>query len=643
MKNLGWYYHRLRAMSFLEISYRVKQKVKKEKYKRKYAASVSILEIDRKIELSNVTELKQQLNSFFHFDLLKEASYSKTLKIFNKEYMLNDNINWHSGMYGEWPKEKYSFDISFKNQDEIGDIRFTWEINRHLFFVNLALQFRFNQDHHALLRLKEYFYDWIEKNPFLKGVNWTSSMEVAIRAYQWMITYCILKDIIDEQFLKDLLVGIKNSTTYVMNNLSLHSSANNHLILEVAISSIIGYFLNPVFEQSWFEEGYDILLTQIPLQVYDDGVNKEQGVHYHAFVLDMLIQYNYFLRSINKPTLHEELLKKMVGFLGYLNQGGKVTEIGDSDDAKIIDLTGQEKCYYKYLLQLASQYYEEQFIELEKKYPEVILFNAKMSQNSPKYEYSAFQEYPKGGYSFLQYSQDYLIFDTGPLGFGSISAHGHADALSLVYHYNNQPILVDPGTYIYNIQRKWRDYFRKTSSHNTLSVENIDQSTMNGPFLWSKKANAKLINSGETSNLYYMEGMQDGYTPALHRRAITYMKKEGIIIIVDNFSNKGQINFTFDSGITIDPINETHIYLDNKNLFMSFSQPYKIVEKWISMKFLEKERSLGIQVNHDFVKQDLAFTIISKGEPVLLKNNEFSYKGITYVYESYKNIRSVKR
>lgn len=641
MKKLIWYYHRFRAMSVTEINYRVKQKLKKEAYKRKYVTNISILDIDRKIDFSNVHELKLQLSPFLQIDSLSEVQYATKIKAFTKEFSLDESINWHEGMYGEWAKEKSSFEFQFRNQDKIGDIRFTWEINRHQFFINLASQYKFSQDPQTLECLKEHFYKWVVQNPFLKGVNWSSSMEVAIRAYQWMITYYILQDIEDVQFLNDLLRGITNSTAYVMNNLSLHSSANNHLILEVAISSIIGNFLGPVYKQSWFESGYKILQEQIPLQVYDDGVNKEQGVHYHAFVLDMMLQYNYFLRSINHTPIHEELLYKMVEFLGYLQQGGSVTEIGDSDDAKIIDVSGKYKNYYLYLLQLASIYFKEQFIKLESLHPEVKLFSGDIEGNFEMHEYKSFQEYKEGGYEFLNLNKDYLIFDVGPLGFGSIAAHGHADALSVVYHYNQEPILVDPGTYIYNIETKWRDYFRKTSSHNTLSVQDVDQSTMNGPFLWSKKASTRLLDSGETEELLYMSGCQDGYAPAIHERSLTYMKEEKIIIIADSFIGEGQINFTFDSGIALQAINKTQIYLKNKSLYMSFSQPYTIIEKWISKKFLEKEKSTGIKIKHDFRDKVPVITVISK-EPIEMEDIGFIYKGRKYRYESYKHIGCVK-
>ncbi len=44
--------------------------------------------------------------------------------------------------------------------------------------------------------------------------------------------------------------------------------------------------------------------------------------------------------------------------------------------------------------------------------------------------------------------------DAAPLGFLSIAAHGHADALSFILHVDGSPILVDPGTFMYHTHKE---------------------------------------------------------------------------------------------------------------------------------------------------------------------------------------------
>ncbi|TIQ17227.1 heparinase II/III-family protein, partial [Mesorhizobium sp.] len=82
-----------------------------------------------------------------------------------------------------------------------------------------------------------------------------------------------------------------------------------------------------------------------------------------------------------------------------------------------------------------------------------------------------------------------------PLGYLSIAAHGHADALSLTLCVDGEPVLVDPGTWLYGSGGVWRDWFRSTPAHNTLNIEGKSQSIIAGTFNWSHKAVAALVES----------------------------------------------------------------------------------------------------------------------------------------------------
>lgn len=638
MNKLNWYFHRLQAMSLQEVVYRVSQKYRQYAYKKKFKKPVritNIKEIDVNLNNSAFNERISNLILINKIENFLKVDFS----VFGKQLNLMEEINWHKCTIGTWPSEKYSHDISFKNQDNTGDIRFTWEINRHQFFPYMAIIYKQTKDTIVLKQLKKHFYDWIKANPFLKGVNWSSSMEIAIRAYQWLLVYAILKDDVEEEFLKDLLTASIHSIEYVMNNLSLYSSANNHLILEAAISSIIGYCVEPLYEQNWFEKGYKILEEQIPLQVFEDGVNKEQAVHYHAFVLDMMLQYNFFLRKINKMPLHERYLYNMSVFLGSLALGGEITEIGDSDDAKILNLTNYEN-YYTYLLQLASVYFKEKFISFSSADPQVKMIAGQLYVDINKeYQYKEFMIFKDGGYAVLNHKNTFLIFDSGPLGFGSIAAHGHADALSIVLYYKQKPIFVDPGTYIYNVEQEWRDYFRKTSSHNTLTHKGLDQSVMKGPFLWSKKTNAKFLDIGENEDLVFMVGAHAGYSPHIHKRAITYLKAYNLTIIADSFSSCAEINYTLNPEAVFKIIDSHHMLIDEQ-LHVYTSKPFIINEKYVSRSFMVKEKSSGIKIEHDFKEEHIVYTIISD-EYVEMKDNVICYKDKKFVYENYNEIRGI--
>src|SRR5438105_1305534 len=152
------------------------------------------------------------------------------------------------------------------------------------------------------------------------------------------------------------------------------------------------------------------------------------------------------------------------------------------------------------------------------------------------------QTFPEGGYYILGAEFDSAaevraVVDAGPLGYTSIAAHGHADALSFTLSVGGREFLIDPGTYAYHTQKRWRQYFRGTSAHNTLRIDGRDQSEQGGNFLWLKKARAGCglwLSSAEKDSF---EGWHDGYMqledPVKHRRLIELDKGTRRLLIED--------------------------------------------------------------------------------------------------------------
>ncbi len=150
--------------------------------------------------------------------------------------------------------------------------------------------------------------------------------------------------------------------------------------------------------------------------------------------------------------------------------------------------------------------------------------------------------YREAGYAILGGGPLHLVFDAGSLGYPSIAAHGHADALSVCLAVDGRWWLVDPGTYAYHSDPQWRNYFRGTSAHNTLRVGGLDQSTIGGPFLWTRHARARLVRcEGLADGSQIAEGWQDGYRKlgVIHRRSVTCTPGPGTIEIRDTLDGRG--------------------------------------------------------------------------------------------------------
>jgi uncharacterized heparinase superfamily protein len=130
-----------------------------------------------------------------------------------------------------------------------------------------------------------------------------------------------------------------------------------------------------------------------------------------------------------------------------------------------------------------------------------------------------------------------LVADAGPLGYLSIAAHGHADALAFTLSAGGRPLLIDPGTYAYHTEGAWRRYFRGTAAHNTVLVDGRDQSESGGNFMWLRKAEATCEAWSSDDRIDRLRASHDGYLrladPVLHRRTITVNKQERIVEVED--------------------------------------------------------------------------------------------------------------
>jgi len=157
--------------------------------------------------------------------------------------------------------------------------------------------------------------------------------------------------------------------------------------------------------------------------------------------------------------------------------------------------------------------------------------------------------FPQSGYyilgsAFETPEEVRMVVDAGPLGYLSIAAHGHADALSIVLNVGGEEVLVDPGTYAYHTEPAWRRYFRSTRAHNTVLVDDTDQSTQSGNFMWSRHATARCLYFGEQDNVQRFLGEHDGYgslrEPVKHQREILYDAGRRIFMITDTLIGEGR-------------------------------------------------------------------------------------------------------
>ena len=87
------------------------------------------------------------------------------------------------------------------------------------------------------------------------------------------------------------------------------------------------------------------------------------------------------------------------------------------------------------------------------------------------------QTFPMGGWTQLASPRAVVWFDHGPMGLPPMRVHGHADALSVWWLLDGQPMWVDAGTLRYLGRPAWRNWLRSPRAHNTLRLGHRDAVT----------------------------------------------------------------------------------------------------------------------------------------------------------------------
>ncbi|GAG88281.1 unnamed protein product [marine sediment metagenome] len=160
------------------------------------------------------------------FPLLKPLSTHELgeFQIFDRAIDLTSPIDWFDSINGNRWSNSISSKIKYRPGNHVGDIRFNWELNRLQFLPLLALT---NED-----RTIFFISDWLDKNKYLHGPSYLSSLEVALRWISLYRAVCFLEKPTPESLTNNLTGLAVASGDFIEKRLSTHSSAGNHLILE---------------------------------------------------------------------------------------------------------------------------------------------------------------------------------------------------------------------------------------------------------------------------------------------------------------------------------------------------------------------------------------------------------------------------
>lgn len=440
--------------------------------------------------------------------------------LFGHEVTLDDPPAWatHHLLGRTWP-DAPAAKIDYRRIDLAGGVKYTWELSRHQPLLRLAQAYALTGRPVFAERCLAWWRDWIERNPRGWGIHWTSALEAAIRVHVWLVCLRLLHGFPQlRSHLAAIAGALVQHGEFIERHLSPGSSANNHLIGEASGLAVLGDSLSDAWARArrWSTLGHRLLEQEALRQFLPDGTNAEQAFGYLPFVWEF---YLHAYRWKPWPAAVAERLARSIAFLrNVMDPAGYVAQVGDEDDGTVVPLWSlQASRYHVVGRALATSLGCDP--PPARNDSDEALHCWLYGRPGPKGDRLArARAYDLGGYVILPNQLWHVIFDAGPLGLGSLAAHGHSDCLAVWASLGARPFLVDAGTFAYHEEPVWRDYFRGTAAHNTVQVDGRHQSEMLGPFLWGRKARARLLRAEPERGL--AEGEHDGFAPVRHRRAV---------------------------------------------------------------------------------------------------------------------------
>jgi hypothetical protein len=464
--------------------------------------------------------------------------------------------------------------INHRDGRMVGDIKYLWEINRHYELVTLAQAWTLTREKRFADGCRTMLDSWLLDQPWPLGIGWTSALENAIRLVNWAVAWQLLEaaraPVFDGEegraFRDSWLRSIYRHCGFIAGHFSLHSSANNHLFGEY-MGLFIGATVWPFWTESaaWRETSRAGLEREARKQVGADGVNREQAVWYHHEVADMMLLCSLFGRTngIEFSSAWWGRIESMMDFIrALMDAGGNVPMIGDSDDAMMVRFSPEPKFdVYRSLLVTGAVLFGR--ADFKAKGGRFDMKSLWLLGDAGRERFEALEAapaadgrrvFPQSGYYILGKDFDTpcevrIVADAGPIGYLSIAAHGHADALAFTLSAGGLPLLIDPGTYAYHTQAAWRRYFRGSSAHNVVTVDGADQSEAGGNFMWLRKAHPRCHSWHSDAERDCLVASHDGYRrladPVDHMRTITFFKEGRRVVVEDVFSCRAAHEYCF--------------------------------------------------------------------------------------------------
>lgn len=316
--------------------------------------------------------------------------------------------------------------------------------------------------------------DWISSNPQGSEPAW-EPYTTSLRIVNW--TAYMLGNDSPDPIPQHWLISLYEQTLWLEQNDERHILAN-HYFENIKAWLFAGALFQGEDADRWLKNGQRLLIEQLQEQFLPDGGHYERSPHYHALMLENLL----------------DLLNLGLSNPGALNSKSitmlKETAMRGLEYLHRITMPNNRIPMFNDSIQHAAPPIDDLY-----GYAQTIL---NILPPKPHGRLELINKPDSGLYGYRKHN-DILVIDCGDIGPDYQPGHTHCDFLSFELMLDGLMIVVDSGVYEYQAG-EMRSYVRSTAAHNTVSVDGQEQSEIWGEFRVARRAKKLNANIAHTDD-----------------------------------------------------------------------------------------------------------------------------------------------
>jgi len=402
-----------------------------------------------------------------------------------------------------------------------GDIKLVWEPTRFGWIFPLGRAYLLTGDERYPAAFWQLWEEFQAANPANIGPNWASAQEVALRliALGWAARLFAGSPHSSAERTERLAASLVDHARRIPPTLIYaRAQDNNHLLSEAAGLYTAGLLLEGLPEaQRWKRLGWQWLNRALQSQIEEDGEYVQHSVNYQRMALQLALYVDALSRRAGEylPSATMERLGAATQWLlaHFDSRSGRAANLGHNDGSNPLPLAAAEYVDYCPVVQAAT-----------------LAFLGR-----PALPPGGWDEYP----AWLGLPEAAALMTNRYPAAGRIdrldewatlrarrysTRPAHADQLHVDLWHDGRNVLLDAGSFAYNLPPPWDNGLISAEVHNTLTLDGQEPMQRAGRFLWLRWAQAEHDAEASIPG-QRLTGWHDGYSRLgwRHRRSLEWL------------------------------------------------------------------------------------------------------------------------